>query len=117
MHTLSSGDRAVKPSRTRKPVARSARVAQVGTATVLWLTSGDHTTAYRVQAVPCQFGRAAFRLSKADRGDGPGETYDVLLDGARSTCDCRGFLKHGMCKDGKGCKHIAGCPTRRRGAL
>ena len=56
------------------------------------------------------FGKAAFHLQKADTGDGPGEEYDVLLDGQFSTCECKGFLRHGMkAAGGSGCKHIAGC--------
>jgi hypothetical protein len=90
----------------RKP-SRSARLARVGTATVLWITQGQDTTAYRVQPLNAEFGAAAFRLTRAIKGDGVAEVYDVLLDGDRSLCDCKGFLKHGMCKDGRGCKHIA----------
>jgi hypothetical protein len=82
-------------------------VARVGTATVLWLTTGRETTAYQVQPLDAEFGACAFRLTKADRGQGPGEQYDVLLDGGKSLCDCKGFLQHGMCKDGTGCKHIS----------
>ena len=45
----------------------------------------------------------AFRLKKAATG----ETYDVScgVEG-HFTCECKGFLRWGMCKDGKGCKHI-----------
>ena len=44
----------------------------------------------------------AFRFKKAD-----GTTYDVSLNAeGRFSCDCLGFLKHGMCKDGRGCKHV-----------
>jgi hypothetical protein len=46
-----------------------------------------------------------------------GECYAVCLDGAESQCSCQGFLKHGMCKDGKGCKHIAGLTALRQRGL
>jgi hypothetical protein len=44
----------------------------------------------------------AFRFKKAD-----GTTYDVSWNAeGRFSCECLGFLKHGMCKDGRGCKHV-----------
>jgi hypothetical protein len=97
-------------TKTRKPVTRSAKVTRLGDATILWLTVDKNVTAYRVTPLPCAFGKAAFHLQKADKGDGQPEEYDVLLDGQRSTCECKGFLRHGMkAADGRGCKHVAGC--------
>ena len=94
---------------TRKPEARSVKVQKIGGSTVIWFTVGKLTTAYRVTAIPHQFGKAAFRLDKADQGDGAPESYDVLLDGPFSTCDCVGFSYHGMkAANGTGCKHVAG---------
>jgi hypothetical protein len=95
-------------ARTRKPVTRSAKVVRLGDAVILWITTNRVVTAYRVRPLESQMGGIAFRLEKADRGDGETEVYDVLLDGQESRCCCRGFEKYGMCKDGKGCKHIAG---------
>jgi hypothetical protein len=93
-----------------QPPARSAAVQQIGDAVFLWLTVGNNVTAYRVTAIPHAFGKAAFHLQKADKGDGNPEEYDVLLDGPHSTCDCQGFQRHGMnAANGTGCKHIAGC--------
>jgi hypothetical protein len=95
-------------TKTRKPQTRTAHVQQLGRTTVLWLTVDRLTTAYSVHRLPHDFGSAAFRLEKADQGDGQPEVYDVLLDGPRSTCDCKGFLRHGMsAQGGTGCKHIA----------
>jgi hypothetical protein len=94
--------------KSRKPQPRSAHVGTIGNSLVLWLTVGKNTTAYRVLSIASQMGGIAFRLEKADKGDGEPEVYDVLLDGCRSRCCCRGFEQHGMCRDGKGCKHIAG---------
>jgi len=95
---------------TKKParkVERSAKVTQpFAGATVLWLTVGKDSTAYLVKPLASAFG-TAFRLVRADKGDG-GAEYDVLLNGSQSSCECQGFLRHGMCKDGHGCKHIAG---------
>ncbi len=91
-----------------KPVTRSAHVSKIGESLILWLTVDKNVTAYRVLPLESQMGGIAFRLEKADKGNGESEVYDVLLDGQQSRCCCRGFEKHGMCKDGKGCKHIAG---------
>jgi hypothetical protein len=87
-----------KTTKTRKPQARSAKIVQAGDATILWLTVGNDVTAYRVTVLPCAFGKAAFHLLKADKGDGPGEEYDVLLDGQFSRCECKGFLRWNHCK-------------------
>ncbi len=95
-----------KTNATKKP-ERSVKVVRLGDAVILWITAGAEVTAYRVTALQAQFGQAAFRLQKADKGDGTAEVYEVLLDGPRSTCECRGFLRYGMCADGKGCRHIA----------
>jgi len=89
-------------------VERTAKVTRSSDgATVLWLTVGKEVSAYLVKPLQSAFG-TAFRLVKADKGNHSGAEYDVLLDGSRSTCECQGFLRHGMCKDGHGCKHIAG---------
>jgi hypothetical protein len=98
------------PRKSRKPQTRSAKVQPIGTSTILWLTVDHNVTAYRVLPLPHAFGNAAFRLEKADKGQGEPERYDVLLDGSHSTCECQGFLRHGMrACGGTGCKHIAGC--------
>jgi hypothetical protein len=101
---------ATQASKPKKPVTRSAKVTRLGDATILWLTVDKNVTAYRVTPLPHAFGKAAFHLAKADKGDGQPEEYDVLLDGPRSTCECKGFLRHGMkAAGGTGCKHVAGC--------
>ena len=44
----------------------------------------------------------AFRFKKSS-----GESYDVRLDAeGHFGCECKGFLRWGMCRDGRGCKHI-----------
>jgi hypothetical protein len=95
---------------TRNQPERTAKVQKIGSATVIWLTVGKLITAYRVERITSQMGGKAFRLEKADQGDGKPEAYDVLLDGRRSLCDCRGFARYGMdAACGTGCKHVAGC--------
>jgi hypothetical protein len=93
-------------TRTRKTLPRSMRLTTIGTSDVLWLTVGKLTTAYKLTRLPSDFG-AAYRLDKADQGDGQPESYDVcLLDGGRSICGCKGHLQHGHKTV---CKHIAAC--------
>jgi hypothetical protein len=66
--------------------------------------SSTLTTAYKLTKLESDFG-AAYRLDKADNGRGQPESYDVcLLDGGRSTCECKGHLQHGHKTT---CKHIA----------
>jgi hypothetical protein len=85
-------------TRTRKTEERTAKLMQLGASQVLALTCGKDTVFYKLETLDHGFGEAAFRLSKADRGDGPGEVYDVLMDGARSSCECKGFLQWHHCK-------------------
>jgi hypothetical protein len=49
---------------------------------------------YWLRCIPVAWGGRGFSLEKADGTD----TYCVLLDGARSTCECLGFLRWGHCK-------------------
>jgi hypothetical protein len=64
---------------------------------ILWLTIGDDVQAYGLTPLPSDFG-VAFRIDKADRGDGQTEEYDVLLHGRESSCTCKGHTYHGHCK-------------------
>jgi hypothetical protein len=66
---------------------------------------------YLVTELPHDFGASAraFCLQKCGVNAGNGnETYHILIDGSRSSCECPGFLRHGLGKSGTGCKHIAG---------
>ncbi len=86
-----------KPRSSRPRPARSASLHSTGGQRILALTVGADTTFYRVEPLAADFG-AGYRLHKADRGYGPGEVYDVLLDGARTSCECKGHLRWGHCK-------------------
>jgi hypothetical protein len=88
----------------KKAEVRTARIQQVGDSTVLGITDKGKTTFYRVEAIPSQLGGRAFQLSKADQGNGQPEAYSVLLDGARSACDCPWGV-YGANK--KACRHVA----------
>jgi hypothetical protein len=95
---------------TRKQPERTAKVTKIGTSAILWLTVNKNVTAYRVSPIASQIGGKAYRLEKANQGDGQPEVNDVLLDGQHSTCDCRGFSRYGMsAANGTGCKHVASC--------
>jgi hypothetical protein len=102
-------------TKTRKPETRIARLMTLGTSQVLALTAGKNTTFYRLESLESDFGQA-FRLSKADNGNGEPEVYDVnLMAGGRSTCECLGFLHHGHKTT---CKHVAALfQLQKRGLL
>jgi hypothetical protein len=55
-------------------------------------------TDYQLSRVPSAFGRG-FKLVKLL---GEHDVHFVNLDGARSSCECLGFLRHGRCKHVKG---------------
>jgi hypothetical protein len=57
---------------------------------VLDLLRGDEAATYWLRPLPSDFGRA-YRLTKFLHQDG--ESYDLLLDGPRSTCECLGHLR------------------------
>ena len=100
-------------TQTRKPTKPQTRTAKLldlgGYQPTLVLTVGKLTQFYAIEHLDSQLGGKATRLTKPLDGSGQEpEQYDVLLDGSRSTCECKGFLRHGMCADCKGCKHIAG---------
>jgi hypothetical protein len=92
-------------TKTRKPQTRTASVQHLADSTILWLTVGHDTTAYKLTRLDADFG-TAYRLLRADQGDGQGsEQYDVnLQDFGRSTCECKGHLRWGHKTV---CKHIA----------
>jgi hypothetical protein len=92
-------------TRTRKPATkqpRSAHLSTIGNTQILWLTIGTETQAYGLTRLETDFGTAGFHLSKADKGDGHAEEYDVLIHGNESSCTCpdRTYRR-------RECKHIA----------
>jgi hypothetical protein len=52
---------------------------------------------YVLTALPSDFG-TAFRLGKADNGDGDMSEYDVLLHGRETSCTCPGHTYRNRCK-------------------
>jgi hypothetical protein len=66
---------------------------------MLDIREDDNLTCFWLYTVPSDFG-LAFRLEKYEhqrRGEDDA-AYNVLLDGERSTCECRGFLRWGHCR-------------------
>ena len=81
------------------------------------ITTDGQAQAYTVTPLPCQFGAATFRVGKVelvptepDEPPQPRETtrYAVHLDGARSSCTCRGFRRR------RKCKHVDGLTVLRQ---
>jgi hypothetical protein len=87
-----------KTRKTTKQQPRSAKLLILSNGyKVLCLTIGDELQSYGLTPIPSDFG-TAYHLLKADKGDGPGEEYDVLLNGPQSSCTCKGNNYHGHCK-------------------
>jgi hypothetical protein len=88
----------ITPTKAKKAETRNCRIQQIGSARVLWITSGKLTVAYNLVSLAADFGKA-FRLEKADNGNGNPESYDVLLAKyGFDSCECLGWLKHQKCK-------------------
>jgi hypothetical protein len=99
--------------RSQAHEGRIARLMTLDTVQVLALTVGKDTTFYQLEALESDFG-AAYRLTKAQRGNDPQESYDVcLMAGGQSTCECEGHLRWRT-----ECKHLAALfQLQRRGLL
>ena len=56
-------------------------------------------TTYSFAEVPCDIGGRGFVVEKVDPATGRTlETYHTRIDGEHLSCDCRGFLRHQLCK-------------------
>lgn len=91
--------------KTQKTTQRTMHY--LATAGLLFITEGKKSTGYTMVETTAYYNTdehvRSFQLAKPD-----GETYDVLLDGPGSLCDCKGFAHHGMnIRGGRGCKHVA----------
>jgi hypothetical protein len=94
---------ATKPKKTRKPRVKPERRITMqqapnadGKGAIVEITVGKETDFYFVDKVPSDFG-TAFKLEKCNY-DGNDTTYHTLLDGQRSSCECKGYLRHHHCK-------------------
>src|SRR5262245_58431047 len=88
----------VTSPRPRSKVNRSVRLLLESTGPgdphVVSLTVGKETAEYFVWPVPSAWGKA-FKVEKLAAN---AEVYFVNLDGAQSTCECKGFCRWGHCK-------------------
>ncbi len=98
MSSLTPAQRPVKPGKPRPMPARRVRLILPPTATMpgtVRIQVGDEPWSdYTFCRIASAFG-VAFRLVKVLS---PCDRYDVLLDGERSSCECKGFLRWGHCK-------------------
>lgn len=56
---------------------------------------------YWFSRIDCAIGGAGVHVEKIWDGksrDFASEEYDVLIDGSRSSCECKGFLRFGYCR-------------------
>jgi hypothetical protein len=97
---------ATAPARQqRKPRAKPERrirlfAAPIATMRgVVRITVGTEAKHYFLAPVPCDFGRG-FQLEGFELEGGA--KYAVCLDGEKTSCECKGFLKHGHCKHVEG---------------
>jgi hypothetical protein len=106
--------------RRRKPDCRIelTRPPKPDAAGEVVITLDGQAQEYTLTPLPCQFGAAAFRVGKIelvptepDESPQPRETarYHVHLDGARSSCTCRGFRRWR-----RRCKHLNGLADLRQ---
>ena len=60
---------------------------------------GGDAAEYFITPIPADFGRGFLVEKMGTVEDG---AYHVNLDGRRSSCECRGFTRHGYCKHVQG---------------
>jgi hypothetical protein len=100
--SANAGPRSVEKTKGRQPRAKPARHIRLvvplyggeGPGVVRIAVEGQAPCDYLVRRLPSDFGTAAFSLAKV----GGNEQYAVLIDGADSSCECKGFLRWSKCK-------------------
>ena len=98
MPTLRTSRRSAKPERILRILSRDASGLTVR------ITVGKEASLYRVEPLAADFG-IAFAVSKLAQADDLGIEYEppyhvnlCLENASRSTCECKGFLRHAHCK-------------------
>jgi hypothetical protein len=86
-----------KTRKARKPERSATLGTTTSGKTILWLAQDGALRAYVLTVLPSAFG-TAYRLGKADNGDGHMEEYDVLLHGRETSCTCPGYTYRSTCK-------------------
>ena len=111
MSTSTKSRKRVKPERR----IRVLKPMSDGSAGVIAITVGKDEGVYAIRPIPADFG-VAYHLIKGELEEQEDNTlrlrdaahYDVCLNGPQSTCECKGFLRHGHCK------HVDGLTTLRQ---
>jgi hypothetical protein len=94
----------ITPTAPARKASRQERHATLGNPVnnvyPLLLTVGKQHFGYYLEALPSDIGGRAFRLTKVEHQieEGQPDHYDVHLDGASSSCECLGHLRHHHCK-------------------
>jgi hypothetical protein len=108
---MSTTTTARKP-RQRRPKVRTVNlllpIGPLNVNGVLRLTEDGKETLFFVDRIASEIGGAGFRLTKFEqyqRGE-EDAAYNVLLDGERSTCECKGHVRHGHCRHVDGLKAL-----------
>src|SRR5262249_11567121 len=90
--------------RQRRPKARTVNllllIGPLDINGVLRITEEGKEPLFFVDRIASEVGGAGFRLTKFQqhqRGDDDA-VYNVLLAGTRSTCECKGHVRHGHCR-------------------
>jgi hypothetical protein len=112
-HQIAAPTSAGPPRKPRQQPQRSVRLLSrthgmyelpdVATVEITLTTSGPHignrtdTFRYTVASISSDFGKA-FQVTREDTG----ETYAVNLNGRLSSCECKGHLQWGHCKQVEG---------------
>jgi hypothetical protein len=95
------------PARQRKPRPKPARFVclrarpQGLSAGLVRIRVGDESADYSLTELAADFGRG-FQLHKFGGDDAEQTAYQVNLDGANRTCDCKGFCRWSRCKHADG---------------
>ena len=82
-----------------KPERRISLITMADGSNGVRIKVGKTVNDYRLTPLFADFGGAAFHLDKEGNG---GESYDVMLDGKLSHCECAGFLRWTRCKHVEG---------------
>jgi hypothetical protein len=94
------------PARQRKPRPKPQRSIRLEVRPegdglgIVRITVRGASADYFLTLIPADFGRG-FQVEKIGLHENE-PPYHVNIDGAKRTCECKGFLRHGHCKHSDG---------------